>query len=247
MGSHYSRRGLLKVGGAVGFVATLGGCIGDDDGSAEDDEDTPTGDDDDQQDNDEQRVTISEEFDSFVLESEVKIEDPDGDIVEYNQMVRSDSANQRMHVRTDVGEGDEDVAFHFYRIDDSGYQLLPDGSCNEVNPATVDMHADQVSNQAGGFRIPTEDDFDAENLVHEGTRDVNGVEADQWVFDLGESIEFADGELKVYIATETNYLVRITGWYPIGPADDQGEISFDQHYHSFNQELDIEVPDACEA
>ena len=101
----------------------------------------------------------------------------------------------------------------------------------------------------GGFERPHPDtvDEDAEYITYRDTTTVGWVDepVHVWEVDLEPTADAIDGVMELYIGVESGYFVGYEGWFTTGAHDDPAEITIEYHRHSFNQDLDIELPEEC--
>ena len=249
------RRRFFQLAGGIG-IAALAGCLDDDDpdddngaaspSDADDDTDDPTDKDDDQ------RMELTDDFDSYISDTVVHLDLPEEGVLMYEMTTEWDLADDRIYRRVETSMGDDSddeiPVMEYYVIGDTTYQLTvqdQDSRC-----ATWDgrlIRRDEL--REAGIRLPDAQDIedaDAINLEQLEPTDVDGEPVEVWQFDLGETLEFHAGEMTVYISRETGYILLIESWYETGQADDPMIVEFEQRNHSFNEELDIAVPEACE-
>lgn len=242
------------MGGAVALV----GCVGDDSGDdATGTGDDATGDDSgddavggtDDRESDEPQIQTAEEFDSYVSETWVRQEHPDEDSFTQTIYTEWDLAGDRAYrrIETVMGDGDDGDAapdIEYFVVGNRTYQVFLE-ECAVLEANLVDP--DHVGGQVANIRLPDPGEIEAaENVEHGGTTDLDGRRVDVWEFDLGETIEFQNGELTVYVDTDTAFTVKIEGWYEVGHVDNPGTISFERTRHSFDEPVTVEVPEECE-
>lgn len=189
---------------------------------------------------------LNEEFDSYISETRVVIEDQDGD-VENHEYGEWDVANDRAYTRHTWGDPEEagppdGPTIEYTLIDNQTYQRYDDGSC-ELHDAPL-LTPDVVGSVELPYSSVPESEYST--FEHVGTDTVNGVAVDRWEIDFDDIHSINIGEMTLFVAQETNYLVRTAGWYShrgdreIGPA-----FVFTQDRHSFNEPLDIKPPEDC--
>lgn len=251
-----TRRRCLVAGAALIFVS---GCLGDDgdaDDSPEDDETIQADDDnagtadtddttDDASDDSIVEPDIRADFDSYILEMDISHEGPDG---EWTQRLyrEADIANDTMYHRFEMdGDTDEPAAFDHYIIDGQAYQIGPDGTCIPSGEETVLVY----ERNPGGFQRahPDEVDTDADHITYQDTGSIDWVDelVHVWEIDLEPTDDAIDGVLHMYVGVESEYFVGYEGWLTTGAHDDPAEITIEYRRHSFNTDIEIELPDEC--
>lgn len=251
------RRGLLRAVGVAG-LAGVAGCVGggsdaesDDDPEAvpedDDPEATPGADDDSPAGEDDRQVAVAvaEDFDSYVSEAWVQQEQADGEVLVIESYTVWDLANGRAYRRQEVSTGDHGdgqvPAMEYYVIEDTTYQVRPDG-CVSFDGALFGRG--EVGE--GNIQIPDLRDVESVETVDRlDPAEVDGERVEVWRFDLGETSVHA-GELTISVSSDTDYVVASEGWYEIGHADAPTTIRFEQRNHSFDDAFDIEPPEACD-
>lgn len=264
-----TRRRYLVIGATI---AAVSGCVGDDDDGADaadddtedhtdddfSDDETAPGDGDDAGDpaddspgdtdgEQEGTLAVSEDYESYILEMEITYEGPEG---EWTQHVyrEADIANDQLYQNFEMtGDDGDPEGFEHYIANGEAYQILPDGSCGPTGEEAILVYGETL----GDFERPRPDDVDTddEHITYEGTTTVDWIDepVSVWVFDLESSPQAIDGVLEMYIGEESGYLVGYEGWYTTGAHDDPAEFTIDYRRHSFNQPVEIEVPDECTA
>lgn len=254
--SPLTRRHLLGTI-AIGAVASIAGCVGDDDddtGVDDDngtqptpDEGTPTPGDDttppDEEtpppdDNDQEQIDLDDDISSFIADIWMTEEAEDGEVTaEMELTYRWDFANERSHHSFRlISEGEE---FEIYHIEETIYWVF-DGMCQQVDdePFEPDAH----------FRVDDPREFeDDDEFFHQGSGEYRGQTVEVWrVREEMWDDEFEEGWLEIYIDPGTNRLVGIEGEFIY--TDHEGRRltqRFEQHFREYNQDLGIEVPSVC--
>ena len=201
----------------------------------------------DSEEGDEPPLEVREDFSAYILEIEITYDGPDEAWTQHIYR-ETDIANDRLYQQFEMmGDEGDPGTFEQYVLEGEAYQILPDGSCNPSDEATIMIHAENP----GGFERPHPDSLDteAEHLTYGGSTTVGWVDesAHLWELDLEPTFEAIDGEMQLYIGVESGYFLGYEGWYRTGAHDDPAEITIAYHQHSFDQDFDIELPEACTA
>lgn len=251
------RRWLLQAVGVAGLIG-FAGCAEETHDPEEDPVDDEPLADDDPADTDaasieevDQRVELTEGFDTYISNTWVHLDDPvEETLIVYEMTTEWDLGNDRVYRRVEMNvednSDDEIPVMEYYMIGDKTYQLTSVGQ--ESQCAALDgrlIRRDEL--REAGIRIPDAQDIEAaDNVDQLDSTDIDGEPVEVWQFDLAETLFALAGEMTVYISSNTGYVVLIESWYETGNADNPIRVEFEQRNRRFNEELDIELPQACE-
>ena len=192
----------------------------------------------------EQSFELPDEFDSYVSETEITQIFADESETVHSLYLEVDLAAERVYKQIEtVDQNGNPIVLEAYHIEDTTYQVLPDGSCTvwEMDGADAGIEVDEIE-------IPDPEAIDeiAAEFVYAGTDTIDGEEVHVWVYDLAETKQEIAGEITVYLSTASGYPIGVDGWATVDSDDEISEVRFEQRNHQFNEELTIELPEACE-
>lgn len=199
--------------------------------------DSPTG-------TDQMGLGVTTDFDSYAMDTEIRQEQEGSETLIHDSHTEWDLENDRAYRRYELREGGqaegEGLISELYVIEDTTYQIQMD----RCSTFSVDLvNPDQIS----GIAVPTSSQLEtAESIEHVATETIDGERAEVWRYDLAESMNIIEGEMRFYVSVDTGYLLRMEGSYEVGAHDNPTVITFTRHHHSFDEAFDIEVPADCE-
>lgn len=255
VGGRLTRRRLLH-GVAIVGVAAVAGCVGDDD---DDDDETPTPDEDDPTPTPDgatptpgatppdeeptptpvegEELQVEGDITSMVTEIYVREENAAGEILmEAELQYHWDWEQERaMQLFDLISEG---VSYEIYHIDNTMYQVFDD-MCQQIDDIEFGFGDSFVVEDPGEID-------DTEYYYRDGTTEFRGQTVEVWALDVESAPWIDDGWFAIYIDPDTNHLVGIEGEFEYETHEGEPRFQFiEQHFHSFNESLDIEVPEVC--
>lgn len=189
-------------------------------------------------------IELAADFDTFVSEMTIKQIAPDSDDFVHDTYTELDFANDRLYreyeMRLATEEEGEGKTFEYYVVDGKTYQLSS-GRCATYDAVLVNPE------RVGEVKIPVAGDLaGSADFESQGTDTIDGEPVEVWRTDLSESLNVISGEMTIYVSTETGYVLLTRGSYEIGSHDNPTVFEFERRNHSFDEPLDIQVPEACE-
>lgn len=216
----------LAATGVAGV--TLAGCTGsgDDDGSSPDNG----------------GLTI-QAADSFVAETEVILEDPNQADMVFETSAVIDFPSRRAYVEQTTREaaGGEPITFEWAMVDETRYQVTPEGSCSEVG---VDIFERGAILDVDVPDPGAEPFADAATVIGTSTHD--GIDVEVWSIDFDQTEAVNIGEMEVLVDSD-QYLRHRSGWF--SHWEDRTEYpsyEFWENRHSINEVDTVPFPEACE-